>query len=475
MSRPCQHAVRPRFLRVLGAFSGASALVVAGALGPLGAGGLQSATAIEPTEPAVPTATPSPTPTTTPPPAPIPASAPIRLVQANLRAGMNVTQTNKDLATIYATRPDFVTLNEVNGRPDAQLAPVGYGIQRTPGTYTGATPVLWNTERWTALGQGTYNISNVPGKTATQKVEWGIRYANWVTVQSSAGQVVSVISTHFAPKSKFTNGLTVPSLRRLGALAATLNQRGPVLIGGDLNVNYRSAIEYPRAEMAAQGLTPTYDVMGQSLPTGDYKGATIDYLLLRSAAQFTVQRQWITELKSDHKMLAADVALLGASASYFAPGTVVNDPAARARVIRLATTVLAKAPKGANVRILSRSLTGKAMYKAIRKARARGVRVAVIVGNRKLSGSDRRLKRMLGTKTSRHSYFTQRPKYWKNRKALAKSVVTASASGGTTALRVDINRPLRSDSRSKRTVARISNVKVSYDWFFKRFEKMRRR
>lgn len=492
MTTPSSPDQRRRPLRAVGAVLALSVAMAGGAVVLTAGAGMATAGATAPvttgtptptetgTAPSSPspsatvTETPAPTPTVVP--TPVPASAPIRIAQANIRGALNATETMADIATVYAYAPDFVTFNEVPGRPDSWLAPSGYGLFRTPGTYTGATPVAYNMNRWTLLNSGTHLISNVPGKSPGQKVEWGIRYANWITVQSTAGQVVSVISTHFAPPdTKFTQGLTGPSLTALGSLAATLNQRGPVLIGGDLNVNYREVAKYPRAQMAALGLTPTYDVMGQSLPTGDQRGATIDYILMRSAGQFAVQGQWTHELLSDHKMLAADVALLGASAQYFVPGTVVNDDSSPNRVNALVNSVLDKAPKGANIRILTRELSGGPLLKAIQRADKRGVKVAVITGSTRLTPVEKKLAALLGTKTGKKKYLTQKPGYWKKRKQFSRAVVTASASGGTTALRLDVNRPLAKDSRKKRMVAHLRTTKGEYDWFFKKFEKLRQK
>lgn len=235
MSSKQQTAHRQRSLGTVASVAGISLALVLGVLLVTGAkssqtdpGGfalLSSTESGEPSAPATeePTSTPTPSPTTTP----IPVSGPIRMVQANIRSGMSAAKTTTDLNTVYATQPDFITMNEVAWRPDTTLVRPGYAIQRTPGQYTGANPVLWNTARWTALAQGTYQISNVRGKTKEQNVEWGIRYANWATLQSASGQVVSVISTHFAPKGPYTMNLTAPSIRKLGSLAATLNARGP--------------------------------------------------------------------------------------------------------------------------------------------------------------------------------------------------------------------------------------------------------
>ena len=38
-------------------------------------------------------------------------------------------------------------------------------------------------------------------------MHWGIRYANWVTLQGTDGQVISVISAHLPPENEFTIGL----------------------------------------------------------------------------------------------------------------------------------------------------------------------------------------------------------------------------------------------------------------------------
>ena len=106
------------------------------------------------------------------------------------------------MATVLSNQPDFITYNEVPFRPDAILAPPGYALFRTPGQYTGETPVAWRTDSWTAINQGTTTVSYKKGQLPGQKVEWGIRYANWVTLQGIDGHVISVISAHLAPRQR---------------------------------------------------------------------------------------------------------------------------------------------------------------------------------------------------------------------------------------------------------------------------------
>lgn len=417
----------------------------------------------------VPTDEPTGGPTAEPTPVPVPASAPIRLAQANLKMGLTVPKFQADVATVFAQQPDFVTYNEVAHRQDAVLAPSGYAIYRTPGAYTGEDPVVWNTSRWTELASGTTMLSNRHGRTKWQKYDWGIRYANWVTLESSAGQVVSVIAAHLAPKTKITDGLLEPSLRRLGALATQLNAQGPVMIGGDFNVNYKAVAEYPRDLIDSLGLVPTYDVLGSALPTGDYRNSTIDYVFLRSASQFQVQDQSVTDLNSDHRLLVADVALTGAAASAFVPGTVVSDPRTSPRVVLTKVKeVLAKAPAGASIHLVSRQLSGDGMFKAIAAAHKRGVHVQVLTGRRSLTHVERKLARLLGTKVRKKSWAVSRPAAWK-RFGLPAAAVLASVSGGTPAIRVDLSRALVPLSTLHSMRAEITTTKSDYDALFRTF------
>ena len=111
-----------------------------------------------------------------------------------------------DAATVIANQPDFITYNEVPYRYDVFLAPPGYALFRTPGTYTGATPSPGAPTAGRRSTQGTTLVSYKLGKLPGQKLHWGIRYANWVTLQGIDGHVVSVISAHLAPETRSPKG-----------------------------------------------------------------------------------------------------------------------------------------------------------------------------------------------------------------------------------------------------------------------------
>ncbi|GAA4808899.1 endonuclease/exonuclease/phosphatase family protein [Nocardioides caeni] len=398
-------------------------------------------------------------------------SEPIRIVQANIKSGMANSRTREDVNAVYRRAPDFVTFNEVTYRPDSMLLRDGYALFRTPGAYKGETPVAWNTARWTLIGSGTHLISNRKRPAGTSGFELGIRYANWITVQSASGQTVSVVSTHFSPEGGYTAGITAPSLRRLGLLVAGLRAAGPVLVGGDLNANYKNASDYPRSTMKEAGLTPTYDVMGAALATGVYRNATIDYILLGAAEQFQVLKQWVQDINSDHRLLFADVAMVGAGAVAFSPGVVTNDPVdAPNTVAVLVRRILNKAPAGATVHVITRRIDGSALLTAIEQARARGVNVQVMTRTKayRASAAERRLIRVLGTRTSGRSWILRVSGATWDRWQLPTASVLASASGGATALRTDINRPLVPASARVATRARIQIGKTAYDALWSR-------
>lgn len=244
------------------------------------------------------------------PPAPVvarepaaPVSTTVSITQANLYQGMSAATFAQDLATVAATQPDFITLNEAGHRGDAEIRPPGYAAFRTTGSpYLAETPVLWRTDRWTQVDTGSRWLT-------TRKVKWGERAVNWVTLRSADGQVLSVVSAHPAPTLRRTAGLLPIFVDGLADVVNELSARGPVLVGGDFNAGYHGPL-WPGAGLASAGLTSTYDVFGVPAGgTGDHGGHTIDYVFHTTGLTPTAQST--RELSSDHDAVLATFALGG--------------------------------------------------------------------------------------------------------------------------------------------------------------------
>jgi endonuclease/exonuclease/phosphatase (EEP) superfamily protein YafD len=228
----------------------------------------------------------------------------IRFAHANIFTGLSAGAFAADLREVVSHLPDFITLNEADWRSDEAITPVGYDSYRgTQDRWARETPVLWRTDRWTPLEAGTTVMHARPGH------KWGKRTANWVTLQSSTGRVVSVISAHTSPTVPGTAGLLDVYMRQVNALAAALAVKGDVLLGGDLNVGYRGR-DYPGGILAAGGLSTTFDVFGRPPGgTGDHHGAIIDYIVFKRDVGLVPTGQGKFELLSDHDGLWADFTL----------------------------------------------------------------------------------------------------------------------------------------------------------------------
>jgi endonuclease/exonuclease/phosphatase family metal-dependent hydrolase len=421
---------------------------------------------------------------TTPPVPPL-ALGSVRMVQANMLSGQSVNKFQADVGSVLSQTPDFVTYNEVPERNDAVLTgayPTGnttYQIWRTPGQYTGATPVVWNAQRWTRINQGTTMVSDVYGKDPGKNVDLGVRYANWVTLQGLDGHVVSVISAHLAPEGTYSSGLIPVSLSRLDALAAQLGASGPVLIGGDFNVGYGSTA-YPRDQLTAMGWTPTYDALGWYMPTGDHYGATIDYLFMRSAQQFIVQGQYGTELNSDHDAVTADLAFTDAPVELpvtFAAGSLTNSPqgkkAEKRAVLDLVVRAIDNTEKGAAIHLATQKLSDQSVTKALKKAIRRGVKVQFVTYNKKVTGQERILMNRLGDRVKTKKFgvgCTGKCVNMVKRNKVPPTMLLISQSGATRALRIDTDRDLTYLNGAKKpSTARINNAQDKYDEEFRQF------
>ncbi|MEJ7831376.1 MAG: hypothetical protein WKF79_00540 [Nocardioides sp.] len=417
--------------------------------------------------------------------APAPAAAAaaepvaVRLTQANLLSGQPDGKFKADLAKVFATDPDFITYNEVPFRPDELLAPKGFALWRTPGRYSGTTPVAWRTDRWTVQAQGTLELCNRKGRSPGQKVDWGIRYANWVTLAGVNGERISVVSAHLPPKTEITEGLTAQSLRRLGALSRTLQQSGPVLFGGDFNFHYKSSVDYPRELLAEMQMTPTYDVLGTYFPTGDHHGNTIDYVFMTPVSQFSVLAHRATEMNSDHDAVTADLTftptLVGAPVT-FVPGKTTNLPSgdriARRAVLDLMVRAIDNAPRGSGIHLTTTRLADGKIYRALRQAVERGVRVQFVARSARPNKKEQALFALLGARVKTRSWAVRCSgpcRSIESRGRLPLTQLLVSTSGASKALRIDIDQPAAFSTARNPTTAEVTTREGAYDSAYKLF------
>lgn len=401
-----------------------------------------------------------------------------RMVQANIKAGMGTARFKKDVRTVLRTSPDFVTYNEVNGRRSADLEPGRYRVWRKGGdSYRSATAVAWDNDRWAATSKGVHRISYKLGKPAGQRLHWGIRYANWVTLENRAnGRNVSVIAVHFAPKSTYYGDLVRPSARALNVLVKALAGRGPVIVGGDLNVQYQGS-RYPRSIFAASHLVPVYDVTGQA-PVTHGRASTIDYVLARGIARFGTGNQRVVGLESDHQAVRVDFSPLpvtstaGSTRVRFGPGVVVTDPgrstAEEQSVLRTVLKAINSTQRGHVVHLATRALSNDRVIRALKRARSRGAQVQVVTAERTTTADMRGLQRVLGTDVNRSSWAVARPGGY-DRAALRATVLLISRTGATPAFAFSSGTQMSALAGTGKRSGYVSVSKASYDKLFKPF------
>lgn len=397
-----------------------------------------------------------------------------RMIQANEAQGMGTGHLEADVRKLTRMGPDFITYNEVSYRKASSLAPGHYDVYHHAGVYQGESAVAWDHTKWTDVTKGVWMISNKLGRPAGQRLDWGVRYATWVTLRNKAtGHRVSVIATHFAPDTPYTRGLTKPSAERLTYLVKALQGRGPVLVGGDLNVQY-GGHRYPRSTFAAAHLIPTYDVT-RKVPVTSGRASTIDYLMVRGIAKFTTGNQKAIATNSDHNALMADFSrlplttTLGDSGARFGAGVVATDPGTTAReehtMVSTPLKAINSAPAGASLHVATRSLTATRIVTALERAYRRGVNVQVLTAEPSTTAQMRSLQALLGRNVSRKSWAVNRPSGYQKAR-LRPTVVLASRTGATPSFSFNSASPLTPAAYSGTRTGYLSVTRSTYDHFF---------
>ncbi|QBR91943.1 endonuclease/exonuclease/phosphatase family protein [Nocardioides euryhalodurans] len=389
----------------------------------------------------------------------------LTVVQANLLSPQTYQRFQRDAAEVLREAPDLITYNEVAFRSDEFLAPQGYELWRsTKDRFTKATPVAWRTDRYTALAKGTSMISDWRGRPPGRSIEIGRRQANWVTLESNQGRVISLVSVHIAPRSTGMPDLNRRSVRRLGALVGQLDDRGPVLVGGDFNVPVGGS-RYPADLFAAAGMRSTYELLGTRFGTSDHGDgrATIDYVFVNGQDQLEVDRHYPLELNSDHDAVVAKLSWTTDPPS--ASTTVANDPTGTYGERRAVASAVVETIKGASsgdlVQVATRGTDLRPVVRALTRAADRGVRVQLTTRGPRLSAAERQLaERLRGGNWVEHCQ-RECAREWEA--AHPPSMLLVSDAKNRPTKLVTVSRRLRQAVITQRTRATIDTGSVSLE------------
>uniref|UniRef100_UPI002B2673D0 endonuclease/exonuclease/phosphatase family protein n=1 Tax=Nocardioides sp. TaxID=35761 RepID=UPI002B2673D0 len=291
---------------------------------------------------------------------------------------------------------------------------------------------------------GVFRISNWRGKPKGRVVEIGRRFANWVTLQDVEGRTVSVVSVHIAPLDKNMPDLLRRSIKRLAVLTARLAPAGPVLVGGDFNVHYKSG-RYPRDLIDPTGLAPTFDTLGNFFPTGDHHGATIDYVFNRGAETLVADRHYPVELKSDHDAVVAGLSWLGdlESESVSVRSNPAGGAAERRSVLKSIKVGINSVPAGGAIRLVTRRVDLYAVRARLVAAARRGVAVQVSIVGKPLSEVENKLAQQL-SETGQASSWVRRctgscARTW-DAASTPRTLMLTGEEAGSWSVRFDVDR-----------------------------------
>jgi hypothetical protein len=330
--------------------------------------------------------------------------------------------------------------------------------------YTKQTAVAWRSDRFSEVASGTVRISNYRRRPAGRNIKLGIRFANWVTLGTPDGRRLSVVAVHVAPNVRDMPNLLRPTVRKIGALVSELAPSGPVLVGGDFNVHYRSG-SYPRDLFDEAEMVPTYDALGTWFPTGDHRGATIDYIFNRGAGQLAPDRHSKFELNSDHDAVQA-----GFSWQVDPPADtrqVVSDPTgdaeARRRVVAAIVREFRTADPGSQVDVVTSGFGPRRMYRKARRAVARGVQVRLVTRSETLTKREQKLAEYVrGSGRSgsavRRCVDDCRARWRES--GMARGFLLVRDDRGRAVKRLDVDRPLSPTALERRTTLTVRTGEI---------------
>lgn len=189
-----------------------------------------------------------------PPPPSVRTVGQVSIAQANIPPRSGERRFRRGIRQLVANGPDFVTLNEQFNHSVEAITRVaeGYGgfrVAKVPrgkgGREALSTVVLWRADAWSLVAGGRIRLVNDDRNRHAGRIRVWDRYATWATLRSRASrEVVSVVSVHhmtnpakYGPRKVKRQRAYRVGMNRLVRLAGRLDNRGPVLMGGDFNTH----------------------------------------------------------------------------------------------------------------------------------------------------------------------------------------------------------------------------------------------
>lgn len=245
------------------------------------------------------------------------------VVSYNQIRTMGPRRVRTDLARLFKTRASVILLQEAHmADRDAYFAalragPV-WGVHR-PAGFSSTQTAIWRQEVWDYIDSGEHKIHDSDGAGTGRASRW----VNWTRLRHrESGVVFTFLNTHLdnnsAPYGRFRDTRHAERLRveiqRLPGIVRQHAEKGPIIFGGDWNVDYFDDARIRNPEllfvmMKSLNFVCSYAAVGRPGTIGSIgrAGTVFDHVWLRNKVPGQVQTRWnkiLTGYFSDHRPVA---------------------------------------------------------------------------------------------------------------------------------------------------------------------------
>lgn len=418
-------------------------------------------------------------------------TADFHLMQLNIRHGLSSTAWAAD-AQRATSMADIADFQEASQAPDRAAMATMLTAQGWDYWYPSKggveDPITWNASLFSLVS--TKSVEAIPG----QKHITPARYVNTVVLkQISSGRLVAIVNTHTINKGAPDGGLKQNNrTARLQTCLQVLHDQildaeriTPYVVAtGDLNTNYMRDRRIQAPGLPTSELGP---IINFDMPIGPTWGGTteLDYVMSPKLdnSLSVVDSAIVPGFQSDHHGVrvgfdfdgAAPIPPAPPTGARFAPGVVANNPHgdryARRTVLRLMQKAIDNAPLGSSIHIATSDIGDDAIYRAIGRAVARGVYVQIVDRDSSTNSDERALRKLLGTHTAQHSWFTgcTSSTCRSVSKRMSRTSLLVSQAGQTPALKINGDRDLDRTSARRSSSATSYTDRTDYNYGFHHF------